>query len=279
VTGNGIRVEDCVNAGRVEAARNNNSGGVIGQLGSTKQVGIVVSRCLNFAALQAQGGIVGATQCLLMGLDGASVDQNLHIITDCANLGSIEGISGNQGGVIGTAEYANISNCYSQANITQLSGIYSGGVAGSMTETVNILNCYYDTEAWSGKIVGLSKKGKVDGRSTGKTTAQFANGEVCYLLNNGATNEAIWHQTIGVDEHPLFQGAVVYYNSDQTPAYYNLKVGDVNGDCQVNISDVTTLVNIILEKGTDTFGMADVNGDGSVNISDVTSLVNLILEK
>lgn len=55
--------------------------------------------------------------------------------------------------------------------------------------------------------------------------------------------------------------------------------GDVNGDGSVNISDVTTLVNIILGKGTDTNGMADVNEDGWVNISDVTLLVNIILGK
>lgn len=55
--------------------------------------------------------------------------------------------------------------------------------------------------------------------------------------------------------------------------------GDVNGDGMVNISDVTTLVNIILGKSYDRTGMADVNNDDNVNISDVTTLVNIILEK
>ena len=57
--------------------------------------------------------------------------------------------------------------------------------------------------------------------------------------------------------------------------------GDVNLDGEVNISDVTSLVNYILGKDTTPFSekAADVNGDGSINISDVTGLVNIILGK
>ena len=54
-------------------------------------------------------------------------------------------------------------------------------------------------------------------------------------------------------------------------------VGDVNGDGDIDISDVVALVNIILSDGTDENSSADVNGDGSVDISDVVALVNIIL--
>ncbi|MCQ2257519.1 MAG: dockerin type I repeat-containing protein [Bacteroidaceae bacterium] len=57
------------------------------------------------------------------------------------------------------------------------------------------------------------------------------------------------------------------------------KKGDVNGDGNVNINDVTTLVNIILGKSTDSTGFADVNGDKDININDITTLVNIILGK
>ena len=53
--------------------------------------------------------------------------------------------------------------------------------------------------------------------------------------------------------------------------------GDVNGDGDIDISDVVALVNIILSDGTDENSSADVNGDGSVDISDVVALVNNIL--
>ena len=63
---------------------------------------------------------------------------------------------------------------------------------------------------------------------------------------------------------------------------YKNKPGDVNGDSQVTIADVTALVNIIL--GKDTAGQynheaADVNRDNGITIADVTALVNIILGK
>ena len=53
--------------------------------------------------------------------------------------------------------------------------------------------------------------------------------------------------------------------------------GDVNGDGRVNVSDVSTLINMILGITTMDQTAADVNGDGRVNVSDVTSLINIIL--
>ncbi|MBQ3362401.1 MAG: NAD(P)H-dependent oxidoreductase [Muribaculaceae bacterium] len=55
--------------------------------------------------------------------------------------------------------------------------------------------------------------------------------------------------------------------------------GDINGDGEVNISDVTSLVSLILEDSGDTFypSNIDVNGDRELNISDVTALISLIL--
>lgn len=53
--------------------------------------------------------------------------------------------------------------------------------------------------------------------------------------------------------------------------------GDVNGDGNVNVTDVTTLVNMILGVVEKDETAADVDGNGVVNVSDVTALVNLIL--
>lgn len=51
--------------------------------------------------------------------------------------------------------------------------------------------------------------------------------------------------------------------------------GDTNGDGKVDISDVTNLIDVILNGGEAPGG--DVNGDGKVDISDVTNLIDLIL--
>ena len=64
----------------------------------------------------------------------------------------------------------------------------------------------------------------------------------------------------------------------QTPATL---LGDVNGDGEVTIADVTALVNILLGKDTAGYNLkaADVNSDGGRNIADVVALVKMILTK
>ncbi len=53
--------------------------------------------------------------------------------------------------------------------------------------------------------------------------------------------------------------------------------GDVNGDGKVNVTDVTTLVNMILGVVPKDMARADITGDGKVNVTDVTALINIIL--
>ena len=55
--------------------------------------------------------------------------------------------------------------------------------------------------------------------------------------------------------------------------------GDVNGDNESNIGDVTALIDMLLGYQTGTCNLinADVNGDGEVNIADVTRLIDKLL--
>ena len=71
-------------------------------------------------------------------------------------------------------------------------------------------------------------------------------------------------------------GYKVYYKGE--PASDGLP-GDVNGDGEVNIGDVTALISIILSSsdGSTYPAGADVNRDGEVNIGDVTMLISIIL--
>ena len=52
---------------------------------------------------------------------------------------------------------------------------------------------------------------------------------------------------------------------------------DINGDGFVSVSDVTSLVNMILGTAGDVNYSYDINGDGNVSVSDVTTLVRIIL--
>jgi hypothetical protein len=55
--------------------------------------------------------------------------------------------------------------------------------------------------------------------------------------------------------------------------------GDLNGDGEINITDVTLLINYLLSGVAEDQAVdaADVNGDGSVNISDVVYLISLVV--
>jgi hypothetical protein len=66
---------------------------------------------------------------------------------------------------------------------------------------------------------------------------------------------------------------------DNGPAPHEFALGDVNHDGMVNISDVTRLINYLLngDESSICTTCANVNGDGAINISDVTSLINKLL--
>jgi surface protein len=65
------------------------------------------------------------------------------------------------------------------------------------------------------------------------------------------------------------------------PGYFTAKNagqrGDVNHDGQVNITDVTTLISMIMSDNTSGNPEADVNSDGNVNITDVTTLITMVM--
>ena len=59
----------------------------------------------------------------------------------------------------------------------------------------------------------------------------------------------------------------------------DLIIGDVNGDGEVTIGDVTDLINLILSGNESLNTAADVNADGELSIGDVTALINIFLSK
>ena len=70
----------------------------------------------------------------------------------------------------------------------------------------------------------------------------------------------------------------MYFSNDgsTTPVY---EVGDVNMDGDVNIADVTALIDYLLSGNDSVIDLtaANVNGDEEVNIADVTALIDRLL--
>lgn len=75
----------------------------------------------------------------------------------------------------------------------------------------------------------------------------------------------------------LYYAAPIWMNFDNIEEFEDSEIGDIDGSGSVNVTDVTALVNMILELTEKDDSVADVNGDGQVNVSDVTALVNIIL--
>jgi hypothetical protein len=111
-----------------------------------------------------------------------------------------------------------------------------------------------------------------------------------YIYGDWCTGD-IWALTYSEDgthsnEHLITSGTnITSFGVDQdnelficaNSSIYKLTsdLGDVNGDGQLNVLDIVSLVNIILSN--DYSESADLNSDNIINILDVVLLVNAIL--
>ena len=85
---------------------------------------------------------------------------------------------------------------------------------------------------------------------------------------------SLWYgSTFDIEIVPFLPCITFEYEKSDQPSFMR---GDVNLDNNVNINDVTALINILLS-GTVAPAEADCNLDTIVNISDVTTLINYLL--
>ena len=135
-------------------------------------------------------------------------------ISYCYNTGAVSGSSNsyNVGGVCGYADNGSISYCY---NTGAVSGSYNvGGVCGLNYGTIS--NCYFDNNKYDKDAVGDNSGTVIN--TSGKTTEEFASGEVAYLLNNSVSDGTQrWYQNLaaeGGDAYPVLT------NSGSNTVYY-----------------------------------------------------------
>ena len=93
-----------------------------------------------------------------------------------------------------------------------------------------------------------------------------------YELQPNVTYQLRWYYHKDVSDN----GEGDYFALDNIKIAPKTMRGDVNGDDSVNISDLTTLIDLLLGTGSAS-AAADCNKDGSVNISDVTALIDFLL--
>lgn len=198
--------------------------------GKVQNVGVIDSYIYGLSYV---GGVVGlnrgtVTNCYNTGrvagyatglYAGGVVSYNNGTVTNCYNTGTVSG-GDYIGGVVG-ANYSTgkVADCYDTGTVS--GDRHIGGVVGYNSGSVT--NSYYDQTVYSGTAIGTE-----EGTSTnaeGKTTGQFASGEVAYLLQ-GEQAEQAWGQAIGTDPYPVLGGAKVYHGYlDCTAAVYTNNAG------------------------------------------------------
>lgn len=128
-----------------------------------------------------------------------------------------------------------------------------------------------DLAIWQNKISGNNMTSLVNSLPTvsGNTPGQFA------VLDN--VNEG----NVITDEQVLAANRKNWvckrWTGDHWETINVTQPGDVDGNGQVNISDVTALIDILLSSTTTPPAAADVDGNGDVGINDVTTLIDILL--
>ena len=213
---------NCYNTGTVISEQDYAvSGGVVGL-----NYGLV-SNCYNTGNISGDdevGGVVGfndggiITECYNAGSvrcnwkAGGVVSTSCGTVSNCYNLGDVCGDGFDVGGVMGENWEGTVSNCFSTGNISgdfrQTAGVVYKNYSGTVT------NCYY--------LTGTATTGG-SGNVAAKSKAEFASGEIAYLLQ-GEQETHVWGQNVGTDDYPTLGGEKVYYGymncSDDTEACY-----------------------------------------------------------
>lgn len=193
------------------------------------------STCIGlFGSSESDGNIknVGVVDSYFKGNDhvGGVCGNNAGTITNCYNAGNLTAIesSATIGGICGYNNGGTVTNCYNTGTVTATGSVASvGGVCGCSTAPIS--NCYNigtvtatssdaDISGICGYNFGPVKNcyylADTEDENGGKTTEQFASGEVAYLLSQGCSLEegdydgSIWGQKLAGD------------NSDKYPKLY-----------------------------------------------------------
>ena len=88
--------------------------------------------------------------------------------------------------------------------------------------------------------------------------------------------EADYQEYCGLS-HVIMDGKIIYKGMRYNAAIVEGNPYDVDGDGQVNIADVTTLIDMLLQPEMIMQNQHDIDGSGQLNIADVTTLIDHIL--
>lgn len=220
-----VSVTSNVNVSNTDGSVAQHVGGIIGSVDNDTTT---IEKCIYSGSLIIKdstnciGGIVGYAS------KGAAIN-------NCANLGSVIALKQNAyvGGILGylNNKSASVKKCYNYGNvsnngITSFCGAIIGRVKSCNTSKITD-NYYYDTVHGA-----FGENSEYKPKAEAKTKADFASGEIAYLLNNGVVDgKQVWYQNIDnaptADEYPVYEGGTVYLN-ENTGKYTNFEAAASN---------------------------------------------------
>ena len=252
-----------------------------------------------FGSSEADGNIknVGVVDSYFKGNDfvGGVCGRNDGTITNCYNAGNLTAIDPTAaiGGICGyNGKGGTIANCYNTGTVTATGSVASvGGVCGcSLAPISNCYNIGTVTATSSGTdisdicgynfgpVTNCYYLADTEDENGGKTAAQFASGEIAYLLSQGCTvgggegenavtySGSVWGQALGGngDTYPVLKkagdventvyrnetyqgcegnkGELVYSysNTQEAPVYAEHTDEDLDGKCDICKLDLKT---------------------------------------
>lgn len=284
---NPVIVRNCYNAGQVSITfSGGTAGGIAGQLDAY----VTLDNCYNVGTVIGSG-----TAGALAGRTAANA-----ALLNCYNAGEVKRGSTALANVVGNAASGlNIENCcYVTDFATPADGTV--GTATTLAElaaSTDLAGTWEYGDAYTlPLIVGLADEdaakayAAIPVPTTGETLAH-----VTRNFHVGAPAGVTWtsssevvaingnNATVSAEEETAVTLTATCGNYSRAWALTVDKgegvVGDANEDGEVNVNDVTTIINYILGKNPSPFNFdnANVNGDEEVNVMDVTIIINMIL--
>ena len=208
--------------------------GFVGSGGRVQNVKVTDSYISNSEGTGRTGGVCGynngtITNCCNTGAVtgsgrvGGVCGGNGGMISNCYNAGAVTG-SGTDtcvGGVCGYNSRGTITNCCNTGAVTGSGNV--GGVCGYNSRGT-ITNCYWLDTAYSGTGIGIDTGTGTVANVESKSAAEFASGEVAWLLNSSTNGP--WRQNLGEggDGFPTLDSghkAVVKLTVDGEVSYLN----------------------------------------------------------
>ena len=193
-----------------------------------------ITGCTNSDSAVSGGYCLGG----IAGYAGNTNKEENRTVKRCFNSGEVTVVYGKAGGIVGQANVVTVQDCGNTGAVTPADGydpVYYGGIIGENLSGSTIENCYNADKNTAAKIYGsyfcdlsncyylpndTGSSGSTVTGITAKTAAQFASGEVAYLLQNGR-EQAVWGQKIGTDDYPKLGGDKVYQSAPCPTNYSN----------------------------------------------------------